>query len=94
MHKDLMRRIEKLERESAQASQFQAKLRSWARGLDVPEEAFLRAVQSHEPELQRKLGDDGVTWQIFQLLYGIAGQLRQEGAAEAGLKARAVQTPG
>jgi hypothetical protein len=78
MRKDLMRRIEKLEREGTQASQFQAKLRFWARRLDVPEEAFLRATKSHEQELLRELRDDGlVTWQIFQLLYSIAGQLRE-----------------
>lgn len=57
------------------------------RRLDVPEDAFLRATKSHEQELLRELGDDGlVTWQIFQLLYRIAGQTPRERAISQGLR--------
>lgn len=73
MRKDLMRRIEKLEQGDAQTSQYQAKLRYWARRWRVPEEAFLRAAQGHEQKLRRGLGDDGkVTWETFLLLREIA----------------------
>lgn len=73
MHKDLMRRIEKLEQKGARTDQFQARLRVWAGRLGVPEQAFLRAAESYEEQLRRELADDGaVTWETFLLLRDIA----------------------
>jgi hypothetical protein len=84
MRKDLMRRIEKLEQGGSQTSQFQAKLRYWARVWGVHEEAFLRAAEGYEQELRRGLGDDGmVTWEIYQLLRDLAGQLGTGARPEA-----------
>lgn len=72
LRKDQMRRIEKLERESAQTSQFPDQLRAWARRFGVPEQAFLRAAKSHHPELRQELGGETVSWPVFQLLHDIA----------------------
>jgi hypothetical protein len=82
MREDLMRRLEKLEQGGLQTSQFQAKLRIWARGWGVGEEAFLRAAQGHEQDLRRELRDDrSVTWATFLLLHDIAGQAERAGGA-------------
>lgn len=77
MHKDLIRRIAKLEQEGARTDQFQAKLQVWAGWLGVPEEAFLGAAASYEEGLRRELGDHGaVTWETFLLLRDIAAKTR------------------
>jgi hypothetical protein len=71
MSKDLMRRIEKLERQRG-VSEFETKLRRLVRrlgGNEPTEQAYLRAVRGHERELGPALGEDGtITWPGFLLL--------------------------
>lgn len=94
MHKDLIRRIEKLEQEGARTDQFQAKLRVWAGWLGVPEEAFLQASERYEEALRRELGDDrAVTWETFLLLRDIAAKTRC-GSAPAGPGVGHARKPG
>jgi hypothetical protein len=77
MNRHQIRILEKLERESAQASQYEAELRAFARQSKVPEEAFLRATKGHEKELEGQfLGHGELQWYVFDLLYRIAQEVK------------------
>jgi len=74
MTKNLMRRLERLERlPHLGRSAWQVRLRAFARHLRLDEDAFLAAVRGHERQLVLAMGEDGVqiTWEGFQLFYDL-----------------------
>ena len=73
MTKDLMRRLERLEKlERLGGPAWQTRLRAFARDLHLDEEAFLAAVQGHEQQLAEALGEGGqITWEGLQLFYDL-----------------------
>lgn len=78
MTKNLMRRLERLERvQRIGPPAWHTKLRLCARWLRVDEEELLGMVKGHERQLDHALADDGgITWEGFLLLYGLREQAR------------------
>jgi hypothetical protein len=83
MTKNLTPRIERLEHLGWPT--WQAKLCAFARKLAFDEEEFLGAVKGHERQLAQHVDEDGrVTWEGFQLLYGLLSLARAPRLTGAG----------
>jgi len=75
MNKNLIRRIEKLERTGMSA--WQTNLRAVARKHVHDEEEFLRMVKGHERQLGQASGPDGrITWEGYVLLLRLLRRAR------------------
>ena len=75
MNKNLIRRIEKLERTGMSA--WQTNLRAVARKHVHDEEEFLRMVKGHERQLAQASGPDGrITWEGYVLLLRLLRRAR------------------
>jgi hypothetical protein len=70
MHRDLARRIERLER--ARDNHFAERLSALARKFGAEPATFLRITQGHEAELDPELSKGGfITWEGFLRLYNL-----------------------